>query len=639
MLKWNRTAAYWLTTVALIGLGCAASARVKSSSPALTERGEQLKTTYEQKLASLQVEIAAAIPAIDDQKKAAFLAARATLNALKSPDEGAAAGLVAEHREAKEKAEADVLKHARAVLADVDEFLSSDRLDAKLMTIAILTHGTPQGLAEFAQKGETEEGLIEKLLDDPALMEQVLLAGGANGGEYGEAMAVYAAIQAASERAREPGILQRLALGTSLHQPWLKGRDRGGVYGIVYPDSSGIDQVARYLHYEKAYLAGELDPAFTDMNTWECRFITNDPYRDEDLAWTREMMRNYRPDHITNPDYKWRYVRIVKSDVPYKTPDWRPEEGTSKCQQILAGGGKCGPRAFYGRTALRAFGIPARRSTQTGHAALNHWTPDGWVVCFGAWWAHNWCGPWGGLDFLLDSQAREHEQEYRKVLRAQWIGDVLEEEDVSIRYYGKGGGLWNALAFHKKEAVIEDAQQEARDLELAKLSAEEATRQLGESDEAPDDEEEEKGIEIPEKDRTIVVAEDGAITIPVAACAKPTNSTQRILFMKNLDDEIQVHYSRLGKRPELLKYYVEVPKAGKYSLTAHVATVARRQTALLRLNRRTLIDIPLPFSLGMWQDTEPLEVELREGRNTLMLTCNAPNRGLSIKRLELRPIK
>ena len=33
------------------------------------------------------------------------------------------------------------------------------------------------------------------------------------------------------------------------------------------------------------------------------------------------MMRNYRPDHITNADYKWRYVRIVKCDVPYASPD------------------------------------------------------------------------------------------------------------------------------------------------------------------------------------------------------------------------------------------------------------------------------------------------------------------------------
>jgi hypothetical protein len=30
----------------------------------------------------------------------------------------------------------------------------------------------------------------------------------------------------------------------------------------------------------------------------------------EDLEWMRGMLRNYRPDHIRNPDYKWRYCRI-----------------------------------------------------------------------------------------------------------------------------------------------------------------------------------------------------------------------------------------------------------------------------------------------------------------------------------------
>ena len=76
------------------------------------------------------------------------------------------------------------------------------------------------------------------------------------------------------------------------------------------------------MHYEKAYLNGELDPAFTNMTTWECRFITNSDAPDEQIAWGREMLRNYRPDLIFGPDYRWRYSRIVKTDVAYKRPAW-----------------------------------------------------------------------------------------------------------------------------------------------------------------------------------------------------------------------------------------------------------------------------------------------------------------------------
>ena len=52
-------------------------------------------------------------------------------------------------------------------------------------------------------------------------------------------------------------------------------------------------------------------------------------------------------------------------------------------QNILMNGGVCGRRAFFGRFILRAFGIPTTARPQPGHAALVHWTPDGWVICLG----------------------------------------------------------------------------------------------------------------------------------------------------------------------------------------------------------------------------------------------------------------
>ena len=36
---------------------------------------------------------------------------------------------------------------------------------------------------------------------------------------------------------------------------------------------------------------------------------------DEALAWGREMLRNFHPDHVYNPNPGWRYVSIVASDV------------------------------------------------------------------------------------------------------------------------------------------------------------------------------------------------------------------------------------------------------------------------------------------------------------------------------------
>lgn len=607
--------------------------------PELNVQGEALRVGYARMLETLSAEIAAELPAIDPDKKAAFLRARADLEALTKPAEGANPKEHLAYEASKTMAEAEALTAARAILNDVASFLETDALDSKLMKVAILRHGTPAGLAEFAQQGEEEQALLDRLFADEALMRQVLVAGGANGGEYGEAMQVYTAILQASERAREPGIFHNLALGTALHQPWLEGKDRGSVNGIVFTDNTNPDgQVARYLHYEKAYLDEELDPAFKDFNAWECRFITNDPYTNEELAWARAMLRNFRPDHITNPNHSWRYVGLVKSDLPYCSTTNDESLGLPQ-QQALALGGVCGRRAFFGRFITRAFGVPARRSTQTGHAAMNMWTPDGWVVRLGAWWSMNWCGPWGGLDFYLDAQARENEEQYTHALRAQWIGDALGQDDVSIRQYGVGGGFWDGLAFYKKRAIVQDANREqaAADAELAALTADEA-RLLGESDKILGDAEAQK-IEIPEEDRKITIGEDGLITIPAAACSKPETHTDKVAFMKGMEGGTQVHYQRLGNRPELLSYTVEAPAAGKYELTAVVATVSPKQNAIFRINRRNMIDVLLPYTKGMWEETDPTTLELREGRNSIMLTFRSPNRGVSIKEYRLKPVK
>ena len=633
-----------IVAVLVCGLSVCLSAPAQAKQtpePELLANGEQIRQGYAQMLDTLSKEIAAELPGIDAQKKDAFLKARAEEASVKAPAEDAGPDAHQAYQTSKAAAEAKVLESARALLSDVVPLLTNDKLDAKLMKVVILRHGTPAGLAEFAQQSDKHKALIDNLLADDVLMKQVLLAGGANGGEYGEAMQVYQLILGASEKAREPGILQNLALGTALQQPWLEGKDKGSVNGPVFPDSTAPGgQVARYMHYEAAYLNKELDPAFKDFTAWECKYITNDPYTNEELTWVREMMRNFRPDHLTNPDHSWRYVRMVKTDFPYCSTRHDPTLGLPQ-QEALALGGICGRRAFFGRFVTRAFGIPARRSTQTGHAAMNMWTPDGWVTRLGAWWSMNWCGPWGGMDFYLESQARAFPDQYMQVLRAQWIGDALGEEDVSIRQYGQGGGFWNALAFYKKRTVVADnaAAQAAVDAELANLTAEEA-RLLGESDKIIGADKEIEKIKIPEEDKKVVVGEDGTITVPAVACASPDNNTDKVLFMESFGKGMQIHYQRMGARPEIMRYYVDAPATGKYEISALVSTVSPEGLDVTyRVNRRTIVETTLPYTKGMWKQSDAKEIELKEGRNSIMITFRAPNRGVSIKQFQFKPVK
>lgn len=350
----------------------------------------------------------------------------------------------------------------------------------------------------------------------------------------------------------------------------------------------------------------------------------------------RDMLRIYRPDHIRNPDYKWRYARIIKSDMPYCSIRQDPSLG-SRSQQALALGGSCGPRAWLGRLATRAFGIPSRRHPQPGHAAMSHWTPNGWMINFGAWWTHS---P-GGLSFYLDSRAREFPDAYMQALRAEWIGDALGEEDVRKQPYGVGGGFWNQFGFCIKAVIVDDAEIAKTEEEeaLAALSADEAKTLLGESDAILIDRKIEQELVIPAEHRTIWIEPDGGIVIPAASCVKPTTNTTKIAFMESWDAGWQVHYQRMGNQPELLKYQFELPKAGTFEMVAKVATVSHEQTAVCRINRRTLVDVSIPYTKGYWQETQPVTFDLREGRNTIMFTCDTPNRGVSIKSFRLNPVR
>lgn len=644
------------TILLLATFGTLSAAPKNQPEVPLNARGKELLEKYTKELETLRAEVIAALPPVNDAKKARFLEVRTKWNGLTNPKEDEPAAQKKALEELKEKTQAEAMEAAGALLTDLTPLLSSDALDSKLMKIAILNHGTPRGLAEFAQQGPEEEKLLEKLFADEPLMRQILEAGGANGGEYGEAMQVYAAILKASERAREVGsIFQRLALGTSIHMPWLQEETKvvkldaeaeagaevpivpqidmkkGGVYGIVYVTQTTIAQVPRYLHYEKAFLDGELDPGFKDLNTWECRFVTDSEYSNEDLAWMRKMMRIYRPDHITMEDYKWRYVRFIKSDVPYCSTTHDPSLG-SKAQMEIALGGICGRRAFLGRLSTRAFGIPSRASTQTAHGAMCHWTPSGWVICLGAWWDQAYCGPQDGLDFLLDSQSREFESDYKQVMRAQWIGDAYGEEDVKIGrgQFSKGGGFWDSLALLKKQIVVKEAEVKA--LELA------GGMKLGESDELLGDEKGED-IEIPDADKEIKVAADGTMTIPAVACYSPRESSDRILFLKSWDAGYQLHYSRLGQRPELFKYNIEVPADGEYELTSTAATVSPNVEVLVRVNRDEPMPFAMPYSHGLWETSKPLKLKLTQGRNVISVTARTPNRGVSIKNWYLKPVK
>ncbi|MGL6095822.1 MAG: hypothetical protein ACRC7O_08520, partial [Fimbriiglobus sp.] len=549
----------------------------------------------------------------DGQK--ALVERQAAFDKLKA-DQPALAKANADATAALTRAQAAEDASSKAVIAAVNSVLASPAMDAKLVKAAVLADATPHGLAQFAQQGKDHQTLVDQLLADTALMTEMLSAGGASGGRYGRAMQITTDIQKASPRAGG-GIYHRLAVATGVaHAVPIAQRN-----SEAEPDSASsqfVDPVKRYLHYEKAHLAGELDAEFPGMTTWECRYIVDSYAPDEMLAWGREMLRNYRPDHILNADYGWRYSGAVRTDVAYRhSNEYKDIDTLNFFQNICKNGGICGRRAFFGRYIVQAFGLPARPFTQPKHAALVRWTPKGWVVNLGAGWPVGWFPEQTGPEFLLDTQARRFPEEYKRVQRAEWVASALGEPKVTDKKTPVGP--WRQLAIDAREAIVAEkkpAELAALGVDIAEANESAATKAAAV----------EKAT-ITEADKKIVTGANGTITIPAAALGGGNH------VVKSFQGGLQLI---CGTKP--IVGVVDVRRAGKYQITARVVTVHGEMTLPLTVNgAKSTVDLAVPFTVGVWQATPAAEVTLTAGKNTLSFA--APAQSFGLKEIVLTPAK
>lgn len=544
--------------------------------------------------------------------------------------------------EAIRKAEVARQAHERAMAATLQamnemgarELLVSDRLDGRLAQYMVLSSATPRGLAKFGEQSTGNMELIRRLLNDPELMIQMLVADGPNGGRYGEAMKIYTDIQQASPRARE-GVLQRLALAVSLgHARPIRLRDQdvstGSVSDDEYDDTdqeSGdpswfVDPVQRYLNYEQWYLAGELHSGFDDLCAWSLVMVVDGRDSDETMVWGRKMLRNLRPDCIpTNGDTSM-LVDVVNAEIAYTSSmvqDDRPE--LQFMQNILANGGICGRRAFFGRFILRAHGVPTTARSEPGHATLAYWHPDGWKTRLGGSWGPGNRGryatmnrarssPYGvDLNFLATTRARQDADAFIRVKRAHWIG-TLTGEPTKPGFHSRnsdedGPGFWHDLALHEQRLIIAGLDAAGGNSSVASAA-----------EPAP----------APAATGAVTVDANGVITIPSAATSSPTESIGRLFrhtqpeilfFARDQEGNTRLHLSRYSNEFDTFTYAFDAPRSGTYKMAARVATPKWDQRLHASVNGGAAVEMPMPYTLGMWEESDPVVIELEAGRNEL----------------------
>ena len=507
----------------------------------------------------------------------------------------------------------------------VGSILASDKLDAKLAQFIILSEGQPRFLAQFAQESPENKKLLDELFANTPLVLQMLVADGAKWGKYGTAIQIYQAIQKASPKAKE-GVFQRMAVATSLaHAMPIAERATGD----PKESTKKIDPVKRYLSYEKAFLAGELDPAFKDLTTWDLTFVIDSEDSDEALAWCREMMRSYRPDLIEKDYNDLRYSQSVDAEIQY-TSSFVAEDRAELMfmQNILSNGGICGRRAFFGRFALRAFGIPAIARPEPGHATLVQWTPHGWLTYLGGDFGNRArVAPYGpDMHFVATTLARENEAEFMKVKRAQWIGDVMGETKVyGMRDPQLEPKIWYAASIIEQDRIANGKKPNR--INPYKVPSPTA--------------------EAPASERAMTVDSSGVITIPAVATKIPADNVataawgkhNAISFAKSNLGGMQLIYSRYGGT-QVLEYVFEAPKAGKYELTSRMASSRWDMSLLVSANGAGPIEMEIPFKTGLWETSAPVIVELKAGSNTLTFARPEDMRkGFAVKDFTLTPVK
>ncbi|MFO1522948.1 MAG: hypothetical protein U1G05_13085 [Kiritimatiellia bacterium] len=540
-------------------------------------------------------------------------------------------------RQAHDKALENTWKAMDAL--GVGGLLSSDSLDARLARYIILKDATPAGLAEFARQSPENRKLVGQLLSDKDLMLQMLVNDGAEKGEYGQAMKIYTDILNASPKAKD-GVFQRLALATCLaHATPIVKRDRPtGAEGLeasdsdtVDPDSKFIDPVQRYLSYEKWYEAGELQKGFKDLNVWNLRRVVDVVDPDEKLVWARRMLHTLRPDCIPDDDNTLVFVEVVDHEIAYGSgglvydlPD------KHFMQNILANGGICGRRGFFCRFILQAFGVPAIERVEPGHSTVALWHPTGWQTRLGGGFGksnrgfYSKMGGGGGgygadVNFVASSRAREDETAFLKVKRAQWIASIMGEDwkPGLITWSGKSRGpaplkpgavvkptTWGDIALHEQRRIITR-------MEAAKVKAP-ATPSVA-------------GTEPCATGHADVNAK-GVITIPAAACSRPTGSKRmlykgrradQVVFLNSKEGETLLHMGRYAREGDSFEYTFDAPEGGKYRLVADLATPKPNQKLFAATNGGAPVEMALPYTIGLWGRTAPVEVDLNAGRNVL----------------------
>ena len=482
-------------------------------------------------------------------------------------------------------------------------------LEMSLLRTAILTRGTAKGMAKFAGESDMNGQLLETLLNSKKIMKEMILHGGAKNYEFGVSMKLYTQIMASLKQDRFHKVNKKMAMAVALEFAAPKAE---------FDASTQINPMERFNHYEKAHRRGELDPAFPHFGTWEYRMSLSSDAPHDQLQWGRDMLFNYAPHIASIYDEKHRYNHMVKSDVGYRAPHWTSSPRTY--QQVLSGGGREGPRAWFGRFICQAFGVPVWGLKQKSHVAMGRWTPKGWEVMLSSihpsetkndplihWKVSSWEGRLG-LDFLMEAKARSavSDQEYfEKVILLECLADACKEKESKVpeeNGFVNPQKVWRSLALMQKKILADRVTEES----FQRVGPGAAVSKLEQYIEQLD------AFERGEVEPLPIVVEEKTDSITIAASSmSECSGKQSARAMPSVGGGMQLNFTNAkGEATYEIPEHVAFDEDREYLVSALVCTVALEQAPLMLQVGSTTIEIPLPYTVGEWESTTPVPVRL-----------------------------
>ena len=136
----------------------------------------------------------------------------------------------------------------------------------------------------------------------------------------------------------------------------------------------------------------------------------------------------------------------------------------------------------------------------------------------------------------------------------------------------------------------------------------------------------------------------GAIVIPASSCSSPDKRSPKVSFLPSFSGGQQLFVKEDAEIEFTLSSPVFDRTVRQYKLTCRVCTVHRSEEALLltvmsgdRSDPDTVHVVDMPYTMGMWRETEPIVVEVGAA-SKIHLARPQQDFGFSFKEIRLIPV-